>query len=214
MYRRLAAFSILLAIAACGGDSVDTSEPSQFPTGSVRSWFDSFDAGDIAAAERLTQPESMLIVLAAENSLPVAELAPLLRRAATDDSAARYLTGFSDALRARYGGSLAEVTVDGFTQLGENFAAVTVTGEGTATIVTRRNPDGLWQVDLVGTLGPALIVQIGDLLADAGEGPDANTLREVFRMDVLPALDAAAANDPENLTLAAEIRELKSVLDS
>lgn len=204
----------MLTVAACGGGGVTTTEPSQFPTGSVRSWFDSFDAGDIAAAEQLTYPESMLIVLAAENSLPAVELAPLLRRGATDESAVRYLTDFSDALRARYGGSLAAVTVDGFRQLGENYAAVAVTGAGEATIVTRRSPEGLWQVDLVGTLGPALIVQIGDLLATAGDGPDADTVRDVFRMDVLPALDAAALHDPENLSLAAEIRELKSILGS
>ncbi len=212
MHRRSIALLVLLLIAACGGGAADTTEPSQFPTGSVRTWFDSLDAGDMVTAEQLTFSESMLVVLAAENAMPIEELAPLLRRGATDESAARYLTEFADALRARYGGNLAAVSVDGFTQIGENFAAVAVTGDGRATIVTRRSPGGLWQVDLVGTLGPALIGQIGDLLDGAGDDLDGDTIRDTYRMDVLPALEAAAAHDPENFALAAEIREIQSVL--
>jgi hypothetical protein len=154
----------------------------------------------------------MLVVLAAENAMPVEELAPLLRRGPTDESSAQYLADFADALRARYGGSLAAVSVDGFTQIGENYAAVAVTGDGGATIVTRRSLEGLWQVDLVGTLGPALIGQIGDLLDGAGDDPDGDAIRDTYRTDVLPALEAAAAHDPENLALAAEIREIQSVL--
>lgn len=214
MHRRSIVLAILLVVAACGDGGADTTGPSQFPTGSVRSWFDSLDAGDMLAAEQLTFPESLLVVLAAENAMPIEELAPLLRRGATEESAARYLTSFSDALRARYGGSLAAVSIDGFTQLGDKYAAVAVTGEGNATIVTRKNPDGVWQVDLVGTLGPALIGQIGDLLHGAGEDADGDTVRETYRIDVLPALEAAAAQDPANLALAAEIREMHSVLGS
>ena len=214
MHRRSIALLILLVVAACGDGDADTTGPSQFPTGSVRSWFDSLDAGDMLAAEQLTFPESMLVVLAAENAMPIEELAPLLRLGATEESAARYLTRFADALRARYGGRLSTVSVDGFTQLGDNYAAVAVTGEGSATIITRRNPDGVWQVDLVGTLGPALIGQIGDLLHGAGDDADGHTVRETYRIDVLPALEAAAARDPANLALAAEIREIQSVLGS
>ncbi len=165
-------------------------------------------------AQRLTYQESMLIVLAAENAMPTEELATLLRRGATEASAARYLAGFSDALRARYGGSLAAVTVDGFTQLGGKYAAVAVTGDGAATIIARKSPDGLWQVDLVGTLGPALISQIGDLLDAAGADSDGATVRDAYRINVVPALEAAAAHDPENFALAAEIREILSVLGS
>lgn len=214
MYRGSIALVILLAVTACGGGAADTTEPSQFPTGSVRSWFDLLDAGDMVAAQQLTFPESMLIVLAAENAMPIEELAPLLRRGATEESAARYLTKFADALRARYGGSLSAVSVDGFTQLGDNYAAVAVTGDGSATIVTRKSPDDLWQVDLVGTLGPAFIGQIGDLLDSAGDDADGETVRDTYRIDVLPALEAAAAHDPENFALAAEIREIQSVLGS
>jgi hypothetical protein len=168
----------------------------------------------MVAAEQLTYPQSMLVVLAAENTMPVEELAPLLRRGITGESAAGYLTKFTDALRARYGGNLSEVSVDGFTQLGENYAAVSVMGDGRATIVTRRTPDGLWQVDIAGTVGPALIGQIADLLDSAGNDSDGDTVRETYRVDVLPALQAAAAHDPENFALAAEIREIQSVLGS
>lgn len=166
----------------------------------------------MAAAEQLTYPASMLVVLAAENAMPIEELAPLLRRGATEASAATYLMKFNDALRARYGGSLSAISVDGFTQLGDSYAAVAVTGDGKATIVARRGSDGIWKVDLVGTLGPALIGQIGDLLDSAGDDPDGDTIRDTYRMDVLPALRAAAADDPENFALAAEIREIESLL--
>ena len=203
---------VLLLVAACGSGDADTTEPSQFPTGSVRTWFDSLDAGDMVTAEQLTFSGSMLVVLAAANAMPSEELAPLLRRGATEESGAQYLTEFTDALRARYGRSLAAVSVDGFTQIGDNYAVVAVTGDGRATIVTRRSPGGLWQVDLVGTLGPALIGQIGDLLDGARDDPDGDTIRDTYRMDVLPALEAAAAHDPENLALAAEIREIQSML--
>ncbi len=214
MHRGSAALVILLVVAACGGSGADTTEPSQFPTGSVRSWFDSLEADDMDTAQQLTYQESMLIVLAAENAMPTEELATLLRRGATEESAARYLAGFSDALRARYGGSLAAITVDGFTQLGGNYAAVAVTGDGAATIIARKSSDGLWQVDLVGTLGPALISQIGDLLDAAGADSDGATVRDAYRINVVPALEAAAAHDPENFALAAEIREILSVLGS
>lgn len=165
-------------------------------------------------AAELTSLEPMLIILAAENAMPIDELAPLLRRGATEGSTADYLAGFADALRARYGGSLAAVAVEGFAHLGDDYAAVTVIGEGEATIVTRREPGGPWQIDLVGTLGPAFIRQIADLLDGTGDDPNGDTVREVYRIDVLPALEAALAHDPENLSLAAEIREMQSLLES
>lgn len=212
MQRGSAALITLILVAACGGGGAETTELSQFPTGIVRSWFDAFEADDVATATDLTSPAPMLIVLAAENAMPIDELAPLLRRGATAASSARYLTDFADALRIRYGGSLSAISVDGFSPLGEDYAAVAVTGDGKATIVTRRNPGDSWQVDLVGTLGPALIGQIAELLDGAGDDPDGDTLREAYRMDVLPALEAALAHDPENFSLAAEIREIQSVL--
>jgi len=201
----------LLAVGCSSGDA-DNTEPSQFPTGSVRAWFDALDAGEAVAALDLTHQPSMLVLLAAENDLPAADLASLLRRGATEESAGDYLLDFANALRSRYERSLAEVTVDGFTQLGDTYAAVAVTGEGAATIITRRAPGGLWQVDLTGTLGPALITQIRTLLEGTGEGEDGLTIQEAFQSSVVPALEAAAAADPENLALAAEIRAIKGLL--
>ncbi len=208
------ALVLVLVAAACGDRDADTTEPSQFPTGSVRSWFDALAVNDSAAALELTHQESMLVVLAAENDMEIPQVAALLRRGATAESAARYLADFTIALRSRYGGNLAEVAVDGFAQITDTYAAVTVTGEGPATIITRRAPGGLWQVDFVGTLGPALITQIRELLEGAGEGEDATTLRDSFETGVIPALEAAAVHDPENLTLASEIRAIKALLGS
>ncbi len=211
--RRVAIVVILVLVAAaCGGGDAETTEASQFPTGSVRSWFDALELNDTKSALELTFMTSMLVVLAAENDMSVADTATLLRRGATEDSAERYLGGFAQALRDRYGASLAEVTVDGFAQLSETYAAVAVTGEGTASIVTRRAPGGLWQVDMVGTVGPALVSQIRELLEEVEDGPDADTIRDVYRSDVLPALQAASLNDPENLGLASEIRVMESSL--
>ena len=206
------AIALLVLAAACSGGDSDTTMPSQFPTGSVRSWFDALEADDESAALVLTYQRSMLIVVGAENALAIDDLAPLLRRGATESSAEAYMADFGDALRDRYGSSLTEVSVDGFNQIGDSYAAVTVTGEGEATIITRRNSDGLWQVDLVGTLGPALIGQIRSLLDAEGEDDDQATIRQAFELDIVPALDAAAAHDPANLTLASELRVLKSEL--
>ena len=205
----------MLVAAACGGGESDTTTPSQFPTGSVRSWFDALEADDTAAALELTYQRSMLVIVGAENAMDIADLASLLRRGATEQSAEAYLGDFATALRERYSSSLAEVTVDGFSQIGDSFAAVTVTGEGEATIITRRNSDGIWQVDLVGTLGPALIGQVRALLDEAEEtddDDDVSTIRQAFEMDVIPSLEAVAAHDPANLTLAGELRVLKSEL--
>jgi len=211
---RLALLSAILVfiVAGCGDGDTDTTEPSQFPTGSVRSWLDALEIDDTVGALQLTHQESMLLILAAENDMRVAEIAPLLRRGATEDSAASYLHQFTEGLRGRYGESLADVTVDGFTQLDEIYAAVTVTGAGAATVITRRAPGGLWQVDLVATLGPALITQIRDLLEEAGEGEDGDTMRTVYQSGVVPALEAAAINDPEDLGLASQIRAIKGLL--
>ncbi len=204
---------MVLVAAGCGGDDADTTEQSQFPTGSVRSWFDALESNDTAGSLELTYEASMLVVLAAENAMSLPEAATLLRRGATEESAQRYLGSFAQALRDRYGASLAEISVDGFTQLGETYAAVAVTGKGAASIVARRAPGGLWQVDMVGTVGPALVSQIRALLEEPADGPDADTIRDVYRSDVLPALQAAALNDPENLGLASEIRLMESSLD-
>lgn len=212
MRRVLLALTFVLVTAACGGGDSDTTTPSQFPTGSVRSWFDAIEEDDTAAALDLTYQRSMLVIVGAENAMATADLAALLRRGATAESAEAYLSNFGAALRERYSSSLADVSVDGFSQIGDSFAAVTVTGEGQATIITRRNSDGVWQIDLVGTLGPALIGQLRALLDGAGDDDDGSTIRQAFEMDIIPSLEAVAAHDPANLTLAGELRVLRSEL--
>jgi len=201
-----------LVVAACGDGESDSTEPSQFPTGSVRAWFDALEVDDTSRALELTYEESMIVIVAAENELEPDQLGSLLRRGVTPETAADYLSAFAAALRDRYLRSLSEITVDGFTEVGENYAAVAVTGEGGATIITRRAPGGLWQIDLVGTLGPPLVTQVRMVLEGSGEGEDAETISEVFESDVMPALEAAAAADPQNLALASEIRAIKSLL--
>ena len=168
----------------------------------------------MTAALDLTYQRAMLVIVGAENAVPTGELAALLRRGVTTQSAEAYLADFATALRERLSSSLSDVSVDGFSQIGDSFAAVTVTGDGEATIVTRRSADGVWQVDLVGTLGPALIAQIRSLLdaAEDGDDDDRSTIRQTFEMDIIPSLEARAAHDPANLTLASELRVLKSEL--
>lgn len=212
MRQGVLALVLLLAAAACGGDAADTTEPSQFPTGSVRSWFDALEAGNTEDALELTYDTSMLVILSAENALDPGQVGSLLRRGATEESSAEYIGSFGSALRDRYGSSLSAVSVDGFTGIGEHYAAVEVTGEGGATIMLRQTAEGLWQVDLVGTVGPALIGQLRSLLESAGDGEDGDTIRDAFRDDVVPSLEAAADHDPQNLTLAAEIRAMKAEL--
>jgi len=210
--RSIVVLALILLTTACGGGDADTTTPSQFPTGSVRSWFDALDANDTTAALELTYQRAMLVIVGAENAVPTADLAALLRRGTTEQSAEAYLADFAAALRERYSSSLADVSVDGFSQIGDSFAAVTVTGDGEATIITRRSADGVWQVDLVGTLGPALIGQIRALLDEAEDDDDGSTIRQTFEMDIIPSLEAVAAHDPANLTLASELRVLKSEL--
>lgn len=212
---RLIGLVLLSAVAACGGGEADTTTPSQFPTGSVRSWFDALESGDTAAALELTFQRSMLVIVAAENDLDISTVGSLLRRGATAESAEEYLGDFGAALRERYGGSLAEVSVDGFSPIGESFAAVTVTGQSEATIIARRNESGLWQVDLVGTLGPALIAQLRGLLEAGLESDlseDRDSISNAFEMDVIPSLEAASTHSPANLNLANELRIIKSDL--
>ena len=209
----LALTIIAVGLAGCGDDGGGTTEPSQFPTGSVRSWFDALQAGDAAAALELTHRQSMLIVIAVENGLADAELGPLLRRGVTDESAAEYIADFAAALQASYAENLEDVSVDDFSTVGETYAAVGVTGDGPAWIITRRAPGGLWQVDLVGTLGPALIAQLRELLEGVGDSDDADSIRKAFRDDVMPALEAAAAVDPENLALSSEMRAMERLLE-
>ena len=204
---------IAVGLAGCGDDGGGTTEPTQFPTGSVRSWFDALQTGDGAAALELTYRQSMLIVIAVENGLPEDELGPLLRRGVTDESAIGYMADFAAALQASYGESLRDVSVDDFSTVGETYAAVGVTGDGPAWIITRRAPGGLWQVDLVGTLGPALIAQLRELLEAVSDTDDAVSIRETFRNDVMPALEAAAAIDPENLALGSEMRAMERLLE-
>lgn len=185
------ALALVLAATACGASEED-SESS--PPAVVAGWAEAVEVRDFAAATAAVFEPSMVIVLAAENSLPAAETAAMLSDGVTPAVAAAYWSSFRDGFDAFAGRPISTLNVGASEEVkagDERWAVVTIrVQEDASALVFTRDENG-WLVDLVATLAPGFIEPLALYLESLPDDSDGDAVRQAYIDAVVPALWAA-----------------------
>jgi hypothetical protein len=184
-----------LLASACSGEAAD---PMAVPPQVVANWFDAVEAGDIEAAGASVVAGSLAVVLAVENDLTSEQLAVLAADGVPADAASAYWASFRDGFSAFAGRPMSTLAVGDYNEFeseGEQYAAVEVTGTSGAvtTVFTRLGDDGMWEVDLVASLGSGFVGHLRASHAVLPVGEEGSAARDVYREIVEPAMWAAMA---------------------
>lgn len=216
MYR-LSTMMLAVVLAACnGGTTTETTTAPAQPTDVVADWLEAVVAGDAESLATLVEPTGLAVVAAVENNLRSEELVGLLNGGFEPDLAADYWAKFKDDFALIQGEPLSAVSVGNAAAVPGtgDFSVVTITTETTeGQIVLRRTDDG-WQIDFAATVGPALVVPLGEYLESAIGGENGGEIAAAYSAAVVPALEAALELDTTNTTLefgVEYIRQLVSV---
>jgi hypothetical protein len=189
---------------------------AEFPSVVVDRWLDALVTGDYAAANAVVEPVGAAVILGVENNWTMVETAALADTGLQGDVLTSYWSSFREsfgsfsdqALEALTVGRSTEVTVDDV-----SYAAVVVTASSSESVVmTRRRSDGAWEIDMVGTVGPAFVTLLRERAALLEEDPASQRLLEAYRTVIVPSLRASAQVDASNRSLAAELARLEAVL--
>lgn len=188
--RSIVPFLAVLAIlaAACGAsdDDVESSPPAV-----VAGWAEAVETRDFEAATAAVYEPSLVIVLAAENSLPAADTAAMLEDGITPAAAAAYWSSFRDGFDAFAGRPISTLNVGGSAEVeagGVNWAVVAVGVQEDASAPTfTRDSDG-WAVDLVATLATGFVEPLLAYLEDLPDDENGSTVRESYESVVVPAM--------------------------
>ncbi len=185
------ALALALAATACGASEED-SESS--PPAVVAGWAEAVEVRDFEAATAAVFEPAMVIVLAAENSLPAAETAAMLSDGVTPAVEAAYWSSFRDGFDAFAGRPISTLNVGASEEVeagDERWAVVTVRAQEDASApVFTRDEDG-WLVDLVATLAPGFIEPLAVYLESLPDDADGDAVRQAYVDVVVPALWAA-----------------------
>jgi hypothetical protein len=191
--KRLAPFVLIVAavVAGCGSSGGDTDSS---PPAVVAAWAEAVQVRDFQAATDAVFEPSLVIVMAAENSLPAADTAAMLDEGVTPAAAAAYWASFREGFEAFAGRPISTINVGAATDIeagDEEWAAVTIgVQEDTSTAAFTRSVDG-WAVDLVATLAPGFVEPLGGYLASLPDDDDGATVRAAYTTVVVPAMWAA-----------------------
>lgn len=207
----------LIATACGGGDSAADSNLPTFPPVVVNDWLIGVADGDAEAVTAAVYQESLTLVIAVENSLDAPQIATMLEDGLDPAFAASYWQSFRNEFAQFSGGSLDTLEVGRYEILAVDdiaFAAVDVSGQEDQVEVMTRSDDSVgWQVDMLATVGPAFAAQLRRLAEELPAGAAGDRVRLALRESALPALRAAAARDPGNRVLTADIERLQVILD-
>ena len=164
----------------CGGDEPSASDAPVTPVAAVADWL-----GAVAAAT--SRPSTGWSTRSTWRCWPAPRTPSHWSRWPGSSSdglpeATRksYWESFADGFADVLGASVDQVSItdaENFSSNGERYSAVTVGVDGATTEVITHLVDGVWQVDLVATSGPALAVQIRRLLADLAATGDSRSRR-------------------------------------
>lgn len=214
------AVSALVPIAVLMTGLVGCGETDQ-PTGTtsllaadvvVRDWLEAVDQEDVAALADLVTPESLAFVIGVESRLDTAEITTLVDEGLPVSLVGGYWSSFGEAFLTIGGVAVGDLDVGArreFDAFGARYSAVLVgNGQGTTEILVRRTIDGLWQVDMLATIGSGLTVQLLGLAEDA----DSDRFRTAFEQWVMPAMEAAGSGGVDG-EAAAAVRDLRRALD-
>lgn len=183
--------ALAMAATACGAAEEN---PESSPPAVVAGWAESVESRDFDAATAAVFEPSMVLVLAAENSLPAAETAAMLSGGVTPAVAAAYWSSFRDGFDAFAGRPISTLNVgssDDVEAGDERWAVVTVRAQEDASAPVFTRDEGGWLVDLVATLAPGFIEPLALYLESLPGDSDGDAVRQAYVDVVIPALWAA-----------------------
>lgn len=183
--------ALAMAATACGSSEEN---PESSPPAVVADWAESVESRDFEAATAAVFEPSMVLVLAAENSLPAAETAAMLSGGVTPAVAAAYWSSFRDGFDAFAGRPISTLNVgasDDVEAGDERWAVVTVRAQEDASAPVFTRDEGGWLVDLVATLAPGFIEPLALYLESLPDDSDGDAVRQAYVDVVVPALWAA-----------------------
>ncbi len=191
--KTLVSLALVLAVVAAGcgssGDDAEASAPAV-----VAGWAEAVEVRDFDAATAAVFEPSLVLVMAAENSLPAPDVAAMLDDGVTPAAAAAYWSSFREGFDAFAGRPISTLNVGAANDLeagGERWAVVTVSVQEEASAPTfTRDVDG-WSVDLVATLAPGFVEPLGVYLASLPDDDSGATIRDAYETVVVPAMWAA-----------------------
>jgi len=191
--KNVASITLVLALSAAGcassGDDASASPPSV-----VAGWTEAVEVRDFDTATASVFEPSLVIVMAAENSLPAPDAAAMLEEGVTPAAAAAYWSSFRDGFDAFAGRPISTLKVGSSNEFeagGVPWALVTVSVQEESSAPTfTREADG-WAVDLVATLAPGFVEPLETYLASLPDDDDGATIRDAYEAVVVPAMWAA-----------------------
>jgi hypothetical protein len=208
---------VAFLLAACtSGGAEPTSTPTPAAPDDVASeWLAAVGEGDVAALRTLVEPQGLAVLAGVENSLRSDEMVGLLRSGFSDDLAVDYWSSFRDDFALIRGIPITALSV-GAVQIDDpvpGMATVEVdSGESSATVGLRRTSSGVWQVDMVATVGSALVGPLSEYLSSALTGGNADEIAGAYRSGVLPGLELAAALNPQSSDLVFELEYIRQLV--
>jgi hypothetical protein len=187
--------AVAMMASACGTGDEDQ-VPQSTPEASVVMWFDAVDAGDVAAASAATHPETLALILAIENDVPIDQLAVFLSNGVPDDLQASYWDSFSVGFTDFADKPLSTITVGRaarFVSNGEEFASVPISGGpgSESVIIVRKRVDETWEIDMVASLGDGFSNLLLDLYEELGSDEASERVRLAYSEVVGPSMWAA-----------------------
>jgi hypothetical protein len=204
-----------LLVAACSGstENVDEAVVSDLsPTDIAGEWLEAVVAGRAAEATQLVEPTGLAVIAAVENNLRSGELVGLLDEGLSADLESEYWLRFAEGFAAFSGAPLSELTVGAEVAVGlDGQTAVELSSDSSTGHVFLRLADSGWQVDFAATIGPALVGPLGEYLASALSGDNAEAVAAAYREAVVPGLDAALALDGVNSALLFEAEYIRQL---
>jgi hypothetical protein len=197
-------------VGGCGGDDTTGTEVAPTPIAAVADWLGAVADGDLATIDSLVDPLDLALIAGAENAFTLEQLAAVSESGLPDATRQAYWDSFAEGFADVLGAPIDEVSItsaEEFTSDGGSFAAVTLAvGDATTEVITRL-VDGMWQVDLVATAGPALAVPIRRMVAELGATAD-EAVAGAYAQGAVRSLRAAHTRSPDrNLELELEAIE-------
>lgn len=200
-----------ILVSSCGDEPAVTTSlvEANFPSAAVRVWLDAVGTGDRDEIHRVVEPSGEAVIVALENGFDADQLATAATAGLPPDLARQYWASFRSTFEEFRAAELSSLVVMDFELVEDGdaeFAFVEVEGpDGSGAVMARRAPSGQWQVDLVGTLAPALGSRLNDVAELAGSPEAVAKVDDIIRTVVVPALEVAARESSD--------RTLRSVLD-
>ncbi|RLE15859.1 MAG: hypothetical protein DRJ28_03005 [Actinobacteria bacterium] len=191
---------VLVAVvaAACSSAPVEP-DGHENPERAVVAWFEAIDNDDAEGASSATHAETLALILGIENDLDAAAIAAYLDDGVPMETQASYWASFAAGFVEFASRPISTLTVgesERFTSEGVEFASVPISGgPGSGSVViARMRADGLWEVDLVASLGDGFAQLLASEYDDLPNTSEGDRVRLAYSETVVPSLWAAMAD--------------------